>query len=157
MKPPADVELADRPAHRPGSPVSPAKSGGWNRTKVNFWLDAVLLIAFMALCGVSVVLRFVFPKPTAAAGWRLWGLAYDQWVDVQFGALALIALGIMIHVMLHWTWVCGVVVNHILRADRRHAADDGVRTIYGVGLLIVLLNVFGALIAAAALMIRAPS
>ena len=132
-----------------------AKSG-WNRTKVNFWLDTALLLAFVSLCGVSVVIRFVFPKPTIAAGWRLWGGAYEQWADTQFILLAVLAFGVLIHVMLHWAWICGVIVNQILRTERRRAADDGVRTLYGVGLLIVLLNIVGAFIAAAALMIRGP-
>jgi hypothetical protein len=57
--------------------------------------------------------------------------------------------------MLHWSWVCGVIAARISR-NKKAKIDDGTQTLYGVGLLIVILNVLGLATAAAALMIRSP-
>jgi uncharacterized membrane protein len=45
----------------------------------------------------------------------LWGLGYDQWQTIQFGMVAALALGILIHLMLHWSWVCGVIATRLAR------------------------------------------
>lgn len=82
---------------------------------VNFWVDACVLTLFLVLGWLSATLQVVFPAPTAAAGWTLWGLTYDQWRDTQFGTLCLFAGAILLHVMLHWKWVCSVIAAQILR------------------------------------------
>jgi hypothetical protein len=125
-----------------------------SRTVVNFMLDAALLGAFLLLIVVSAVVRFVFPPATTAAGWRIWGFGYDDWSGLQFALVAVLTLGILVHVMLHWSWVCGVVASRVF--GRKGKVDEGAQTLYGVGLLIVVCNVLGLLIAAAALAIREP-
>ena len=126
------------------------------RTSVNLVLDTLLLVTFTTLVWSGVVVRFIFPPGPDAKGWHLWGLGYDEWASVQFATMAVLALGILIHVMLHWSWVCGVVLTRLAR-DKKPKLDEGTQTLYGVGLLIVILNVLGLAIAVAALMIRGPS
>jgi hypothetical protein len=134
----------------------PARRGrGWTWNDVNLVLDAVLLVVFMALCFAAVVVRFVFPPGPAAKGWTLWGLDYDAWGGIQFGLVAALALGLLVHVMLHWSWVCNMVAGRFLKT-RQGRVDDGLQTIYGVGLLIVLLAAVGVALATAVLTIRGP-
>jgi hypothetical protein len=128
-----------------------------SRTIVNFWLDCLLLLLFLLLVWVSVVLRFVFPAATNASGWTLWGWTYLQWSGLQFVVLCLMVLAVLLHVMLHWSWVCGVVLTRLLPRRGKKSRDDGSWTLYGVGLLIVILNLMGLAIAAAALMIQSPA
>jgi len=123
------------------------------RTLINFILDTTLLLTFCALIFSSVIIRFVFPPGPDAKGWHLWNLSYDQWASMQFAAVAVLALGILVHVMLHWSWVCGVVATRLAR-DKKAKLDEGTQTIYGVGLLILIFNVLGVAIAIAALTIR---
>ena len=126
-----------------------------SRTLLNFLLDSLLLIAFSVLVWSAVIVRFVFPPATGTKGWLLWDLSYDQWISVQFTMVAILALGVLIHVMLHWSWVCGFVAARLGRG-KKVKLDDGTQTLYGVGLLIVILNVLGLAIAAAALSIQPP-
>ena len=126
-----------------------------SRTVLNFALDTGLLAIFVLLAWSSVVLRFVFPPGPAATGWRLWNLTYNDWASLQFALVAALALGILVHVMLHWTWVCGVVAKRCARS-KGSKPDEGTQTLYGVGLLIVLVNILGMAIAAAALSIERP-
>lgn len=137
--------------------AAPRVTPAWSRTAVNFLLDTILLVVFLALVWVSVVVRFIFPAGTSAAGWMLWGHGYDEWSAFQFALLCTFALGILLHLMLHWSWVCGVVSNRLSRwRARTLRLDDGTQTLYGVGLLIVVLNLIGLAVAAAALTIRMP-
>ncbi len=129
-----------------------------SRTIVNFWLDVSLLVSFLGNVWAATVLRFLFPLGTAADGWRLWGWTYDQWFDFQFWMIALLALMVLLHVMLHWTWVCGVITSRFLKPKngQKRQWDEGEKTLWGVGLLIVLFGVLGVAFAAAALTIQAP-
>ncbi|MDX1961584.1 MAG: hypothetical protein SFX18_00435 [Pirellulales bacterium] len=127
----------------------------WTVTDTNFWLDTLLGVVFAAHVGISVVARYVFPRAANSAGWKLWGYSHDDWMQFQFASLAVLSLLILLHVMLHWSWVATVFVQRVLMR-KKQKPDDGIQTIAGVGLLIVLLNVVGAFVAAAALMIRGP-
>ena len=127
------------------------------RTNVNFWLDTTLLFVLLALIFVSVVVRFIFPAVEDARQWTLWSWTMTQWMGAQFALLALFTLGILLHLMLHWTWICGVLTQRMLpNRSKRRTWDDGMRTIFGVGLMIVILNILGALIAIAALTVQHP-
>jgi len=141
---------------RPPEAVSRTPRTGWSWNDVNLFLDGVLLVVFTGLCAAAVIVRFVFPPGPAARGWMLWGLDYDAWSGVQFGLLAALAVGILVHVMFHWSWVCNMLASRFARG-RRGRVDDGLQTIYGVGLLIVLLNAVGIAVAAAMLTIRGPA
>ena len=145
--------LTKRPAQTPAA----KKKRKWPWTLINFWLDSLLLVNFLALIWVSTVIRFVFPTASISAGWTLWGFSLDAFLGLQFTLMAVFAFGIVLHLMLHWSWVCGVLFGKILpKKEGAALPDDGTRTIYGVGLMIVILNVLGIFIAAAALSIQSP-
>lgn len=151
------------PEVEPSSPARPrtdarsARGGrGWTWNDINLVLDILLLALFAAECFAAVIVRFVFPPGPGAAGWSLWGLDYDAWGGIQFGVLAVLAAGILLHVMFHWSWVCTMLASR-LSGDRKARVDDGLQTIYGVGLLIALLLAVGVPVAAAMLSIRPPA
>ena len=127
----------------------------WSWSQINLLLDALLLVLFLTLGYTALVVRFVFPPGPAAQGWLLWGLDYDAWAGIQFSLLAVLTLGILVHVMLHWSWICNVVACTL--SSRKARVDDGLQTIYGVGLLIVLLGIVGVALAAASLTIKGPA
>lgn len=127
----------------------------WSMALINFWLDVALLIAFTFVGWVTATLQAVFPEPTSSAGWSLWGLTFDQWYEIQFFAICFFAFLVVIHVMLHWNWVCNIIAAQVLRVKTR--PDDGLQTIYGVGLLIVLLNLIVGGVIVGILTVRHPA
>ena len=153
-----ETETLSRQSRAPIPKTAATRRRSFPWTLLNFWVDLALLVVFLGLLWVSVVVRFVFPAASAAAGWTLWGWTLDHWLQLQFGLLGVLTFGIVVHLMLHWSWVCGVFFGRIWR---RHEAkplpDDGTRTIYGVGFMIVLLNILGLLIAIATLSVQGPA
>ncbi len=129
------------------------------RTAINFWLDILLLVLFLVLCWCSAILHFVFPPGPQSHGWSVWGWAYSAWADFQMAVLSALALAVLVHVMLHWTWVCGIVASYVARrrGAARQPVDDGIRTLYGVATLIILLHAVGLGVALAWLMVEEPS
>ena len=129
-----DVSTSDRessPRRRRGSRLS--------KTIVNFWLDCALLVTFLLLCWISAVVQFLFPSSRTTIEWTLWGANVAEWRNAQFYALCVFAFGILLHVMLHWSWIMGVVTTRFL--GRKTTQDNGSHTLLGVGLLLFLLHV----------------
>ena len=153
---PAYEPFPHNPTQATSQPVRPPTKSWFSRHQavINFWLDLSLLIILVLLTWVGVIVRFVFPAATVAKGYTLWGFTLDRWLDLQFGLLALFCFGILLHLMLHWTWVCSIASRKILK--RKGVVDDGQRTIAGVALIVLLLNIMGLGIAAAVLSIESP-
>lgn len=128
-----------------------------SRTMINLLLDTCLMLFTVSLLFTAAVLRVVFPAASAADGWTLWGGDYDAWASVQFVLVSIIGLAVLLHVMLHWSWVTGVIVTRVMGRPARDAkTDTGTKTLWGVAMLIVILNIVGALVGLAYLMIDAP-
>ena len=111
---------------------------------------------FSSLITVAVIVRFIFPPAYYAHESRLWGMKYQDWHDLQFGIMAAMALEVLVHVMLHWSWVCGLLAARLKR-DKKMKVDEGLQTIYGVAFLIGLLTIMGLVVAAAKLTVQIPT
>ncbi|MHC5109983.1 MAG: DUF4405 domain-containing protein [Planctomycetota bacterium] len=118
-----------------------------SRSAVNFLVDSLLALNLLALLASASIVRLVFPRGSESAGWRVWGLDYNTWCDVHFGILGLFALTILIHVVLHWTWVCGFVTARLARRyGNRARINDSEKTLYGVMTLIGALTLLGSVL-----------
>ena len=152
------LPASDRAAAAPSGRTKAARDTrrGWTWNDINLLLDIALMLLFALECFAAVIVRLVFPPGPAAGGWMLWGLDYDAWGGIQFGVLAALAAGILLHVMFHWSWVCTMLASR-LTGDRKARVDDGLQTIYGVMLLISLLLSVGIPVAVAVLTIKPPA
>jgi len=129
-------EADDGPSPLPPSSVQ--RRGGVSKTIVNFWLDATLLFTFVVLCWISAVLQFVFPVGAAPEAHQIWGANAVDWQSAQFLVLCVFSGGIILHVMLHWSWIMGVIETRFL--GRKGSRDNGSHTLIGVGLLLAILH-----------------
>lgn len=141
----------DKPAAG-SEPATATRSGRCSRAVVNFYLDVLLGLIFTAMLAITGVIRFVFPAPTLATGWTLWGLTLDDWSQLQFVVTAVFGAGVVLHVMLHWTWVCGMLTRG--RAQSSLRTDNGIQTLVGVAVLAVMLHVIGLLVLAGMLTVQ---
>lgn len=142
-------------AEKPGKAApKPRRGGGGTKAIFNFFVDLALVVPIVIAVWVTAMLRLVFPIPTEADGWTLWGLTYTQWSDVQFFSLCAFVLLALEHVVLHWNWVCGVIATKILRVKKR--PDEGVQAVYGVGAFIFVLLVMMVSLLAAMIGVQEP-
>jgi hypothetical protein len=140
----SQITEASAPVDDPSQPVARRK---FSMAILNFWLDLALLVNLLFVGWVSAVMRVVFPAPTSADGWMLWGMTFNRWSDMQFFGLCSLGLLVIEHLVLHWNWVCSLVATKILRAQKR--PDEANQAVFGVGTFItVLMVMLGGLIAA---------
>jgi len=127
------------------------------RAAWHFWVDVILFVAFVTLLASSALIEFVFPPGTQAAGWSVWSLGYDQWSRVRSISLAAFTVMALVHLILQWSWVCNFITARIHRGDgRKTKLPDGIKTIYGVALLIVVIGSVGGMLVVAAVMVKSP-
>lgn len=118
-----------------------------SRTAINFVLDSCLFVVFVTTLWTSALLQFIFPPATQADGWSLWGVGYDGWHRVQTGCLIVFSLAVLLHLVLHWTWVCGFISGRLTRMlGRPVTTNEATRTIYGVATLTTVLLIGGTLL-----------
>ena len=130
---------------------------GWTRTGVNFVLDVILLITFTGILGIAAIIRFVFPPLSSSSGWRLWSWPIEAWHNLLFNAIARSTFAVLLHVMLHWNWVCGVVSTKLSKwLGRTVRIDDASKTLWAVLLLMIIFAGVATLLAAGVLTIQRP-
>ena len=125
-----------------------------SRAMLNFWLDTILFFTLLVGFWLQLVLRLVFPSGTTAQGWYLWGMTYDSWTEIQFWVWCGFALLVVIHIMLHWTWICGLWSARLTHPKR--VLTDGERTLFGVSLLFTVFVTLGFGLAAAMFTVLVP-
>jgi len=136
-------------AEKPKPAVRATERGTfWNRhsTLINFWLDVLLLVVFMVQGLMFAVIHVVFPRG-AGSEWTIWGATPLDWSEALYYTFCVFSVLIVLHVMFHWAWVCGVVATRFL--GRKPGKDDGSHTLIGVLFLVFLVHVLlvGILIA----------
>jgi hypothetical protein len=120
---------------------------------INFVVDFVSLLVLLAIAATGLVLKYVLPPGIRGGrGLRLWDLSRHDWGDIHFWLSVTLAGLVVVHVALHWTWVCAVVARWFRsQAGNASKLSAGRRTAYGGAfLLVVAALLFGSLWLAAA-------
>lgn len=80
------------------------------RSTLNMAVDAVTLLDMLAVAATGLILRFILPPGSrGGAGLRLWEWNRHEWGDLHFYLIVGLGALLLLHIALHWTWVCGVV------------------------------------------------
>ncbi len=116
------------------------------RSMLNFLVDVLTLLAIFVMIATGLVIRFVLPPGTGGrhggGGLLLWSLGRHDWGDVHFWASVALGVLLVVHVALHWSWVC-TMVQQVLRGTAVCQPGVRKRNAYGVGFLVVIVLVFG--------------
>lgn len=122
------------------------------KNMLNFVVDVLTLLVMFVMVVTGLVIRFVLPPGTGGRhgghGLLFWGMGRHGWGDVHFWASVVLGVLLVVHVALHWSWVCLTIYRLFggQNAERLSAARRG---LYGAGFLIALTILFGAFIWAA--------
>ncbi|MBL7153054.1 MAG: DUF4405 domain-containing protein [Phycisphaerae bacterium] len=112
------------------------------RNTLNFWIDLASFLAFFALFLTGLLIHYVLPPCDSCTGagctedkaLTLWGLGRHDFGKVHFYLALTISGAILIHVCLHWSWVCATSCT--LFGLKRASADR--QKTYGTVILIIL-------------------
>ncbi len=85
------------------------------RNTLNFWIDLFTFVVLFAKIWTGLLVRYVLPPGQGRGrGLELWGLNRHEYGTVHFYlAIAMVVL-VVIHVWLHWSWICNTIV-HLLK------------------------------------------
>jgi len=96
-----------------------------SKTKLNYWLDAVIALAFIlsALSGVV----FLFAGSGGYQGGRnpgfqteILGISRTIWSDLHTWVSLVMIAGVAIHLVLHWEWII-CMTRRVLEGPERAA------------------------------------
>jgi hypothetical protein len=112
------------------------------KNTLNFIVDVLTLLAIMVMLGTGLIMKWPLPPGSGSRGLTLWGLGRHEWGDVHFWAAVALGTLLILHVALHWSWVCGTI-RRLVKGPRqpRGALDNA----YGVVFLLVLIGFFTTL------------
>lgn len=75
-----------------------------NRTQTNFALDSGILLLFLGLVFTGLLMTFAIPHGMGRDV-TLWGLSRHGWGDIHFWIAVTFVAAIVVHLILHWTWI----------------------------------------------------
>ncbi len=112
---------------------------------LNYIVDALALLIMLAMVVTGLWLKYVLPPGSRGGqGLPLWGLTRHDWGDVHFWLAVALAALVLLHVALHWGWVCTWTAV-CARAGRRapRALGRGRKLVLGLVTLVVLAGAIG--------------
>lgn len=77
------------------------------RNTLNFVIDGLTLLVLMGVAWTGLLLEFVLPP--GSRGRTLLGSTRHDWGDWHFYLTIALGLLLLVHVALHWQWVCVTV------------------------------------------------
>lgn len=117
---------------------------------INFIVDAILLGVFMAVLALTAIVQFILPDAATSINWTLWSLNRTTWLRIQAGSIAVFGMLVLLHLILHWSWVCSFVSSRLSKfLGRTITVNESAKTIWGVATLIFILTCIGMVLMAA--------
>jgi len=78
------------------------------RNTLNFWLEIVSALVIAGLAATGGIMHFVLPPGTGRTS-LLFGLGRHDYGEIHFWLASAALLLVIVHVWLHWNWVCCIV------------------------------------------------
>jgi hypothetical protein len=110
------------------------------RDTLNFLIELVILVAMLGMLATGLTIRFLLPPGSRGGrGLSLWGLDRHEWGDLHFWIAVSLVVLLVIHMALHWTWVCALTQCWLRRGPEKPGRLSlGARSLYGIVFLLVL-------------------
>ncbi|MCK6483073.1 MAG: DUF4405 domain-containing protein [Phycisphaerae bacterium] len=80
------------------------------RATLNFVIDLVTYFVMLAMIATGLLVRYILPR---GSGERLsaWNMTRHEWGDVHFWLAVSLGVLLLLHLALHWHWVCNLVLR----------------------------------------------
>lgn len=110
------------------------------RTTLNFIVDLAAWVAMILLGATGLIVRYVLPAGSGGRGGGsqllLWGFGRHDWGALHFWLSIALGVLIVLHIVLHWNWVCATTRRHLPSFARwPSSTSKTVQNLYSIGLL----------------------
>lgn len=113
------------------------------RGTLNFIIDAVTFMLMLTMIATGLLVRFVLP-PGSGERRSLWDYTRHDWGDVHFWLAVALGGLVLVHLTLHWGWVCSLVSRWFAGADAHGRPKSALhRNLVGVMLLLAVTGLIG--------------
>lgn len=107
------------------------------RVTLNFAIDTLTFLVMLAMVATGLLIRFVLP-PGSGERRSLWAGTRHEWGDVHFWLAVTLGALLLVHIALHWGWVCSVVQGWLPRGRRAGPKSSSRRNLAGAALLVAI-------------------
>ncbi|KAA0215641.1 MAG: DUF4405 domain-containing protein [Leptolyngbya sp. PLA3] len=111
------------------------------RASINYIVDLLTLLVLLGIAGTGLIMKFALPPGSGGAGLALWSLGRHDWGSIHFWLSAGMGMLLLVHLYLHWSWVC-VLTNRLMHPFGK-AAPPAKGTQRRAGVVALLLLVGG--------------
>jgi hypothetical protein len=115
------------------------------KNTLNFIIDCIAAVTMLTMISTGLLLYFILPPGSRGGhGLLFWGLDRHEWGDIHFwSAVALIVL-MVLHVLLHWKWVCLTVYSWVNpEGFPQKKLTPRRRNLYGLGFFVLVVLLVG--------------
>lgn len=119
------------------------------RATLNFIIDFVTYLVMLAMIATGLLTRYVLPR---GSGERLsaWNMTRHEWGDVHFWLAVSLGVLLLLHLALHWHWVCNLVLRWFRTPDTAARSRSAFRrNLTGGGVLAATVLLVGGFVWAA--------
>jgi len=110
-----------------------------SRSKLNFIIDAAMLVVLLAIIWTGILIYTVLPPGIRGGqGLILWGMNRHQFGDIHMylGIALLILTGL--HLWLHWRWFAGKITEMIKTTNLKNVEKRRIHTLIIIFAIFVL-------------------
>ncbi len=116
------------------------------RSTLNFIIDVVAFLIMLAMVATGLLMRFVLP-PGSGGRLSLWLGTRHDWGEVHFWLAVGLAALLLLHLALHWSWVCGLVASWLRRPHTpAHPPHPLRRNLLGTAILAAVVACVGGFV-----------
>jgi len=117
-----------------------ARNYSMRKTTLNFIVDLAAWVAMILLAATGLIVRYALPAGSGGRGGgsqlALWGLGRHDWGAVHFWMSVALGGLVVLHIVLHWSWVCTTTRRHLPSfAQWSSSTSKTLQNLYGIGLL----------------------
>lgn len=122
------------------------------RNTLNYITDLVTFLALLAVALTGLLLKFVLPPGSSRERLVLLGLGRHDWGEVHFWSTVALGAALVLHIALHWSWVCGTTRR--LLTGKSAAMSGQARGAWGVLAIAVVASIFVGFVALSRAMVE---
>ena len=105
-----------------------------NKSNLNFVIDSVAFFLFLLLASTGILIFLVLPP--GSGNLTIWGMNRHGWGDIHFWAAMGFLLAMIIHLIMHWSWIVAKIKG---RAGKQMSRKRIIISIIAVALTVLFL------------------